>query len=155
MIGHLESTRQFKPREEPRGGSSKGKPQTRWPLFLVVIADAVFITHKGTIDAALADRRFISLAAFSNRLNHLLPGFSRYMANHPTKKPYSNLKNRVYKMYYSGTSDRGPDHDPKTRAAVSKEHWRHKVAPDSDLALLHDQVMRGTIVQIPDWRDRL
>jgi hypothetical protein len=154
MIGHMEKVRAFKPTNGP-GGSKKGKSNARWPLFLKVVADAVVIAHKGSIDAALADRNYISPAALKARLEQLLPGLEQYIAERPSKDPYAQLKNRVYKMYYSGTSDRGRDHDPRTRAAMSREHWRNQVPAADELALLHDKVMRGSVATIKDWRSRL
>lgn len=156
-IGHMEEVRDFRPRPGI-GGSKKGKPQGPWPLFLLIAGDAVWMRYKGTIDACLRDRRFIPIKAFEEQLNILLPGLEDWMDEKAAGRrtnPYKLLHNRVYKMYYSGTSDRGRAHDPHTRAAMSREHWRHKVSASDPLVSLHDNAVRGRVARIYDWRTRL
>jgi hypothetical protein len=82
-------------------------------------------------------------------MNRLCPGWQVCIGERTT--PLEKLLlNRVYKMYYSGTSDRGKGHDPRTRSAVSREHWRSHT---EGLALekLHDKILRGRITEIENW----
>jgi hypothetical protein len=59
------------------------------------------------------------------------------------------LKNRGYKQGYSGTSDRGPNHDPRTRDNRSDEYWRrNERAPE--LEDFYAAVVRGC--GVTDWK---
>ncbi len=157
-IGHISGGRPFRP-QQGGGGSKPGKPQKQWPLLFRVLADALVIQFKGSMDAFLKDRTQMPLDNFQDRLDLLLPGWQRW--HEQTAGPRSTnraklLHNRVYKMYYFGSSaHNGETHDPRTRAAVSPEHWTTKVAVGSPLRDLHDQVLRGLVVTIPNWKEYL
>jgi len=91
-------------------------------------------------------------------LEKVLPGVWQWIATNfnPTKTtPWALLKNRVYKMYYSGTSDRGKRHDPNTRATVSGEHWTKKVGEGSDLFALAENIDLGKATTVLLWEDYL
>ena len=154
VMGHLTTRRKFKPTGSG-GGSSKGKPQGSYPLIVLVVADAIFIQSKGTIDAMIHDRNMqISAVELKSRLAKILPGVWAWLDRHNpttvTPKP-ELVKNRVYKMYYSGTTDRGYGHDPHTRAAMSKEHWRCRTG-GTRFESIHEGLIRGEIRKITGWR---
>lgn len=138
-----------------RGGSRPRKPHNRWPEVMLVVADAVVSQVKGGPDVWVTDRRRqIDEAVFRTRMERLLPGVWWWLDRHhsPTKSRKSQLLlNRVYKMYYNGTSARGRDHDPTTRNAMSAEHWSHRHGPDSPLARVHEQVARGLVETVEGW----
>lgn len=158
MITHQESRpRKFKNRPQYRPeGTGLGKPQSNWDLLFKVLADAVLTRVKGTMEAWIVDRRQpLTVEQFRSQMAALVPFMWEYVAQ--TMKGRNTdqallLMGRVYKMYYSGTSDRGTKHDPSTRAvAESGEHWHKKVPPASPLWRLHEDVLRSRIQKIPDW----
>lgn len=156
-VGHMgRRPRKFQPSSNP-GGSKPGKPQGKWPWVLKIMADAVFETAKGTSDAWKKDRSSpITKEQFRDRMEMLAPGWQTYMqeTNGSRKTPWDELLyNRVYKMHYSGTSDRGKNHDPSTRACESGEHWTKRFHMDDPLARLHEAVTRGETRV--DWRSFL
>jgi hypothetical protein len=155
-IGRFEG-RQFKP-SGGKGGSEKGKPQGSWPWVYKVIGHAVIERAKGSSEAWLVDRRFkISRREFELAMLNLLPGFDSHIR---ALMPYRDthwsklLRNRVYKMYYNGTSARGKNHDPMTRATPSPEHWRNHIPLGDKLHELHELIVTGRIQEIKkidDW----
>lgn len=157
-ILHATKPRPFKPTGKG-GGSKKGKPQGYWPMVIKVVADAILLRPKGTMDAWVIDRKLpMPFEEFERQLELILPGvwefIERTMGYLKTTKARL-LYNRVYKMYYSGTSDRGLNHDPRTRACESGEHW-HKFVPEGDpLRNLHDNILRSMIVRVANWSDYL
>lgn len=157
-IGHLnDDKRPFKPTGKG-GGSKKGKPQTEWPWVLKIIAHAILVRAKGSSDAWKVDRKQrLSRKEFGRRMDAMCPGWREWAReNKPgVVTPLEELlSNRVYKMYYSGTSDRGSDHDPATRACESKEHWTKHFAATSMLGQLHERVERGEVC-VENWKDYL
>ncbi len=156
-IQHNFEGRAFRP-TGTGGGSQPGKPQGRWPWVLKIIGDALAIRAKGSSEAWQRDRRFrLTEAEFGKRMDHVAPGWRWWAANYIGKRatPYERLlMNRIYKMYYSGTSDRGPNHDPTTRAAQSDEHWSKHFAADHPLGRLHDDIVKGHS-QVLNWEDFL
>jgi hypothetical protein len=114
------------------GAGRKLFPWKRDYPWLVIAAEQLFVVQSGSGDALLEDRHWVlnwnlSADCLKDELESLFPGISDYMDKAwDWKTPWPLLlKNRVYKMYYSGTSDRGTEHDPLTRATVSREHWRY------------------------------
>jgi len=155
MIGHTNRD-PFVPRETG-GGSKKGKIFLPWPLVYVVAAEAVGLTYYGTMEV-LQNKRAQPIG-FCDRLSQMLPGWHEERASEYLVKcgrmPDSTLSdllwNRVYKgAAYSGTSDRGPNHDPRTRNTQSKEHWTRKVPSGHSLFQLHEDIRRG--IPRPDWK---
>jgi hypothetical protein len=164
MRGHLNTRQHFRPKRSPVGGSQPGKPQNRWPLGILVVAEAVYRRSAGGMEALLHNRDWASMGLDSKglllkrELGKLCPGIWAWIDRNftPTKTtPWKNLHNRVYKMYYSGSSDRGPAHDARTRAAVSGEHWTRKVPEGHNLFKVHEQVDRGSVTIMGDWKDWL
>lgn len=136
------------------GGSKKGKPQGQWPWSVKVVAHAIIIRDKGSKDAALNDRKWMSEVKFGRQMDVLLPGWRELMREILGERKTSLerlLMNRVYKMLYSGTSDRGKKHDPLTRASFSKEHWEHQIPVGSDLHQIHDDIVDGRITTVKNW----
>lgn len=166
MRGHLTDTRRpFRPTLRG-GGSEKGKPWNRWPLLFVVVADAVYSGKAGGLEALVGNRDWEGMGCTSEALveavDDLMPNAWEWVLDNlkPTKTlPWKNLHNRVYKMYYSGTSARGPKHDPRTRAAISKEHWHNRVptgTPEGEeLRKLHEQIERGQVRLLSNWLELL
>lgn len=149
--------RKFRPSGNS-GGSRPGKPQGRWPVVLLVVADAVCTRAKGTQESWLVDRNSVSSEVFGGIMDSHCPGWRDWFLDNfgPRDTPLPRLLlNRVYKMYYSGTSDRGPGHDPLTRATYSSEHWTRRVPADSPLTELYQSVLRGVRPVIHDWKDYL
>jgi hypothetical protein len=100
--------------------------------WLVIAAEQVCVAAAGSSDALLENRDWaatwgLTPGRLRRELEKLFPGVGEYLdaqtCDQDTPWP-KNLLNRVYKMYYSGTSARGGKHDPSTRAAESEEHWR-------------------------------
>jgi hypothetical protein len=155
MIGHHDKkAREFKPRCNG-GGSKPGKPQGRWPRLFTVCADAILLSVKGTRDMWSVDRRMF-IKVLEVRMDTLFPGWQEHVQETMPRrktKPTRLLSNRVYKMYYNGTSARGRKHDPTTRATQSKEHWTNYVAGDSPLRPLHDKVQRTIVNVVPNWKE--
>lgn len=158
-LGHLnaDGVLPFRPTGKG-GGSKKGKPQGRWPWVMKIALHAIIIRAKGTSDAWKIDRRYrLTLAEMKVRLDAVLPGWEEYAREHLGYRKTSYIEllaNRVYKMYYSGTSDRGRGHDPQTRACESREHWSKHHAATSPLGRLHERIERGEVC-VPDWRSYL
>jgi hypothetical protein len=157
MQGHLgDNVRPFKP-SSGGGGSKKGKPQWHWPWVLKAIADAIFERAKGSSDAWKTDRSArLSLAQFKDRMDDIAPGWEDYcsaVGGHRATPWAELLHNRVYKMHYSGTSDRGVGHSPETRACDSSEHLTKHYHVSSPMAKLHLAVVRGETRV--DWKSFL
>lgn len=157
-LGKIKKPRGFRP-QLGGAGSVPGKPQGRWPLVLVVVADALFTRAKGTQESWLIDRDCcLTSVQFNELMDGLCPGWSDwYLSEFGARKTTCSvlLKNRVYKMYYSGTSDRGKRHDPYTRATYSREHWTRKIPAGHPLRDLYQNVLHGKVVSIPNWRTYL
>jgi hypothetical protein len=156
-IGPIESgVRPFRPTGKG-GGSEKGKPQGAWPMFAKMMGEAVILRVKGTRDAMVKDRSMrVSAQRFHEMMEELCEGFWEEMADILGERASTYerlLLNRVYKAAaYNGSSARGPDHDPLTRASQSSEHWLNKVPVGHELRDIHDQVSRSLVTRIPDWR---
>lgn len=160
MIGRMVTNpRKFKNQKQRRKkGSGKGRICKPWPMFVKVMADAVITRAKGTMEAWVYDRRCpLSPEEFCRQMEALLPGFMEWIKEtRKTQSPIDDLINRVFKMYYSGTSDRGTNHDPSTRAvAESGEHWHKKVPSNSHWWTLHEMVFHHSISSIPNWKEQL
>lgn len=162
-IGHDDTPRPFKPTEKG-GGSKKGKKQGKWPWILKIVAHAVIINWKGTMEAYLSNRKGFPRKILKERMDSLCPGwlewyrseFGERIAKTKNSCAYTDLlDNRVYKMYYDGTSSRGVGHDPNTRAAFSVEHYTKHIPQTHRLAVLHDDIRRGSVVRIDNWMDYL
>jgi hypothetical protein len=119
------------------GGSKQGKPQGYWPWVLKVIADAVCVRAAGGREAWQRMRMppFPGTtwkekeAAFGQAMDVMCPGWQEWhrqkFGDRATPLP-ELLYNRAYKASnYNGSSARGKDHDPRTRATMSSEHWHH------------------------------
>jgi len=148
----------FKPRGTG-GGSEKGKPQWLWPILIIVVGEAILIRAHGSHEAFVADRRSpMSVKDWAAEVERYLPGVWEWIqATSPsvTYKP-SLLWNRVYKGgKYSGTSDRGPRHDPRTRANPSGERWTMRTPADHPFHKIHQAIINGTQLPIVNWRDFL
>lgn len=156
-LGHGDVGRRFRSSGGP-GGSRPGKPHGRWPLPIKVVADAVVLRTKGTVDRMVEDRTMMPEASFRLAMEMLLPGIWDWAQEHIGPRATSHatlLQNRVFKMYYSGTSDRGKRHDPMTRAAVSREHWHSRVPANDPLRTLHSSICSFRVIEIRDWRTSL
>jgi hypothetical protein len=154
-IGRIVDGRGFKPTGKG-GGSRRGKAQRgSWPLLFKVLADALVMRAKGTEESWTADRRMLlTPMQLGDQLDVLTPGWRPFIERKMPGRMTDRLEllaNRVYKMYYDGTSSRGAGHDPLTRATQSREHWRHVVPQGSPLYLLHDRVRHGEVTVINDW----
>lgn len=153
-VSHIQNKRGFTP-QPGGGGSKKGKPQQLWPKWTKVAADAIWIRKKVTIDAILLDRKnFPTDEHLRAAMESLFPGFWEWCekVRAPTKSTkWHLLNNRPYKMYYSGTSDKGRVHDPRSRATMSKEHWFNWRTEEFDK--LHQEIIELGI-PIPDWKER-
>jgi hypothetical protein len=127
----------FKPRPQNRKkGTGEGRTCFLWVKrlpWLLIAAEQLLVVDSGGGDALLEKRKWkvnwnISPAMLKQELENMFPGLSEYMRRQKTwVTPWEELLlNRVYKMYYNGTSARGHNHNPNTRAAISSEHWRNK-----------------------------
>lgn len=158
-----DSIRPFRPMSPGHhaGGSKKGKPQgPPYPWLFKVVADAIRLRTRGSIDAALADRSTkMSNNVKRQHLDALMPGWEQWLLENrgARKTDYCELLfNRPYKgTEYSGSSDRGKCHDPRTRAASSSEDWRKHVPVGHPLWKLHSDIMHGVVASIPNWRELL
>lgn len=158
-VGHLpkKAPRAFKPNGYG-GGSKPGKVQNRWPWVGKIVMDAITIRAKGSIDAMIRDRRCpFSMEEFEAIVETTMPGIWEYLATtmKATQDRIGDGYNRVYKMYYSGDSDRGPDHDPWTRACMSREHWHYRFGANHPLAELHERVLTGREPVVLNWKEYL
>ncbi len=124
----------FKPSPQTRRmGSGKGRVcrawRGNWP-WLVMAAERICVEQAGDEGVLLEDRRWskvhrITKLWLRDRLEYLFPGVRKYIEGSPGgEDPWRDLLNRVYKMYYKGTSD-GNYKDAITRPTISDEHWRH------------------------------
>lgn len=149
--------------QERAEGTGKGRTLFKWKdnlPWLVVAADQIAIEAAGSADALLENRYWarewgITPARIKQDLEVIFPGITDYLW---TQKDWNTpweelLKNRVYKMYYNGTSARGYDHDPNTRASISNEHWRSWKLQDDKVELVLEAVAKHE--PIPDWKERL
>jgi len=162
MIQAIDHESNFKPRPQRRKkGSGAGKVCRPWVSWgwLLIAAERIVVRRAGSETALLKERYWAKVWGIRpdwlrRQLEGYFPGISKWLESTPGgSRPWYDLKNRVYKMYYRGTSDRGPDHDPRVRAAVSSEHWRSK-----DYRLKWEkQVLEVIQSGLPykDWRDWL
>src|ERR1700733_2759565 len=158
-MGHVpkkRKIREFKPTGKG-GGSRKGKPQGSWPRLFKVVAHALMTRPKGSDDLAIEDRHNeISLEQFAEQMEAMLPGWQEEVKDVATRRRKTPLPallwNRAYKMLYSGTSDRGKNHDPRTRAMVSKEHWKAYIPVGHPYRKIHDDIMTHKITTVKDWK---
>jgi len=134
VIRHSQKTN-FCPRPQSRKvGSGRGREMFPWKRkypWLVIAAEQLFVVASGSGDGMLEERNWAATWALTpqwlgRQLEALFPGINEWLDSAWEGKTdwRYNLKNRVYKMYYNGTSARGADHDPQTRASMSNEHWR-------------------------------
>lgn len=145
--------------QERKSGCGLGRRLFPWKKsypWLVMVMEQVCVSRAGSeadllVNRAWGDTWGITPSWLRAEVGRLFPGLPEHLdretADQKTPWP-SNLKNRVYKMYYAGTSDKGVRHDPKTRASVSREHWRNWPSR----VLWEDRVMRiarGKLVL--DW----
>jgi hypothetical protein len=138
------------------GGSRKGKPQGIWPWLVKVVADAVVIRSKGGTFMVIIDRRLgITPEKFAEQMDIVLPGWREVILGERKTPLEVLLMNRVYKMYYSGTSDRGRGHDPRTRAVMSGEHWMNQVPAGHPYYQIHDDIVCNRITTVENWRKYL
>jgi len=154
----LEKARPFEPTGKG-GGSKPGKPQWTWPEVMKVVAAAVAVRAAGSEKELIDNKKFpLKLREFDAQMSLLLPGWKRVCDRAGGKRKTnwaSLLKNRPYKIWYAGTSDRGTDHDPKTRAAPSKEHWRRRVPCDSPLVTVYNNVVSNRVSTVDGWHEYL
>jgi hypothetical protein len=141
------------------GGSKKGKPQSLWPLIYIVVASALEDQWKGSWEGRVVDRNSMPFKEWEHRMAQALPGCWEIA---PTVMPGRKtdlaklLKNRPYKRdIYSGTSDRGKNHDPRTRAAVPKESWRRRITPSDPLMKIYEDLRTGRIIVVENWQEYL
>lgn len=133
-MDHVDHESNFRNKpQNRRKGSGKGKICRPWVKkwgWLLIATERLFVYKAGSETTLLKERRWKSKLGLTEAWMEIavdarFPGFIAYLKTTPGgPNPIADLWNRVYKMYYSGSSDRGPRHDPKTRAAVSREHWR-------------------------------
>jgi hypothetical protein len=125
----------FHPRPQNRKiGSGKGRKNFDWIgrlPWVLVAAEQLFVLGSGSEGGLLEQRHWVKCWNLTPRdlrcqLGKLFPGLPEYVESiHPNPRScWALLKGRVYKMYYNGTSARGFDHDPMTRASISREYWR-------------------------------
>jgi hypothetical protein len=144
MIGHGKPERPFHPTGKG-GGSKKDKPQREWPLIAVVVADAVHIRFKGTIDKAIACKKAMPGVAWAKALNTLMPGWEAMALETQGLRatPYSRLLfNRVYKMYWENG-----------KAVASREQWFNKVPHNHPYKEIHDKILNGEISVLENWKE--
>lgn len=162
-IKHSQKTN-FQPKQQKRKqGSGKGRKMFKWKEdmpWLVMASEQFYIGHSGSGEALLEDRAWVrrwnlSAAGLRDFVGYLFPGLLEYMDSMTGWKTpwHKRLHNRVYKMYYNGTSARGVDHNPNTRASVSNEHWRNW-----DCRGLYEEIILKAVLReepYPGWRDWL
>lgn len=145
-------------RQDGTGAGRKLFPwKAQWP-WLVMAAEQMVVLAAGSEGALLEDRNWagrwgVTPEWLRLRVEQTFPGLPAALdglwgGDTPWEQ---NLKNRVYKMYYSGTSDRGTGHDPRTRATVSREHWRYWPARVEWEETVVRAVARGGVVR--NWGD--
>lgn len=115
-------------------GSGKGRKCFRWKdnlPWLVIATDLLCCKQAGGSDAILEYRDWVGRWQITPewirlRLEEIFPGVSVHVAEvKPSPSRWKDLKNRVYKMYYYGTS--AGNLNPDTRATRSPEHWHNWV----------------------------
>jgi hypothetical protein len=116
-------------------GSGSGRRLMPWKRtygWLLIAAEQLVVGQAGSEGALLENRSWmttwgISSAWLARRVDKLFPGVYDHLTTLDVSEVgwQNNLYNRVYKMYYNGTSARGTKHDPRTRASISIEHWRN------------------------------
>lgn len=155
-IGHIHNPTPFRPSLRG-GGSNKGKPHDYWPWIIKIVADGVVTRWAGSLDARRVHRKQMPITEFKQQVDALLPGWEDYIQTKfsPRKTSFVLLlMNRVYKSMYNGTSARGKNHDPYTRATMSKEHWTNHHPANSPLGQIYESVLRGAVI-IPNWKNYL
>lgn len=127
--------------------------------MLIVVSEALVDAAKGPHESWQKDRRSpYTMAEFERRLEQMLPGireFCRWMKPGQKTSFARLMYNRVYKHNYSGTSDRGENHDKSTRATRSGEDWRRKVPADHNYRRLYDDVRQNRLSVVPRWWEQL
>lgn len=135
---HKSQKTNFKPHPQQRKeGSGEGRAMFPWKrkyAWLLLAVDQLYINKAGSADALLEDRKWeesygITRDWLWQQIWILFPGLTAHLTNEHRRlgiktRWSQNIHNRIYKMYYNGTSARGTAHDPTTRASVSREHWR-------------------------------
>lgn len=157
VLGFAKVQRPFVPNAGIPGGSKKGKPQAKIPELLIVVADAIFVRAAGSIEKLVDDRAWpLTCAQLKEQMDTTLPGWQKYWPSGKRKTALQKLlKNRVYKGYYNGTSSRGVDHDPSTRASISTEHWRTRVGTTHMLREVWSRVRSCQQLVIKNWKEYL
>lgn len=154
----------FKPRPQVRPvGIGAGREMFQWAKllpWLLIAAEQLYVAAAGSEGAILEDRDWkknwdLGGDRLAAELEHLYPGLNEYLLScHSWNTPWQVLlANRVYKMFYNGSSARGFGHDPRTRPSLSKEHWRNKNYRVSWEATVVREVFLNQPVL--DWRSRL
>lgn len=126
----------FKPRPQKRNkGTGAGRKMFPWKRnlpWLLIAGEQLVIERAGSSDAVLEERQWVLIWNISpdnlaSQLDQLFPGIERYLDSLTWGDTHWRklLHNRIYKMFYNGTSARGHNHDPTTRAMMSPEHWRN------------------------------
>jgi len=136
--------------QERAVGTGEGRTLFPWRRdygWLVIAAEQLVVEAAASQDALLEHRNWvdkwnITSTRLADDLENLFPGLAAHL---DTAKEWVTpwpelLKNRIYKMYYSGSSDRGSAHDARTRATISSEHWRHWAIQDERVAQILDLV---------------
>jgi len=155
--GHLLERRLFKPTLRG-GGSRPGKAQNTWPIGILVVAEALYRRSAGGMEQLTHNRAWAKMGLtpswLKKELEVLLPGVWAWVEIYLPAKTlaWKRLHNRIFKMYYNGTSARGVNHDPFTRASISREHWTNKVPEGNFLIEWHTKVDRGLVHVIPQWQ---
>ncbi len=144
-----QAAKPFKPNPDIKGGSKKGKAYLPWPIKSIAFADGLIMGWKG--GDWDTDRRGPPLLEFMKMLDARAPWIldcrmeAVAKSNHKDKSRKAQadlLKNRVYKGHYDGTSSRGSNHDPNTRASTSREFWRSKCGSNI-VEVYYERGLRG------------
>lgn len=162
-MDHVDHKTNFKNRPQNRkAGSGKGRRCRPWERewgWLLIAAERTCVYQAGSETSLLKNRDWakkwgIRPEWLIDRLDEVFPGVKLWLSRTSGgPNPFRDLRNRVYKMFYNGSSARGVNHDPKTRAAMSSEHWRNKSYRNKWEGVVID-IVRGQ-TPYPDWRDWL
>lgn len=142
----------FRPSPQQRQqGSGAGRPMLPWKKkyhWLVIAAELLIQDQAGGRDNLLLHRDWshkwgITSGWLKRRVERMFPGITEHLNSvwFGSTDWEKNLLNRVYKMFYNGTSARGYKHDPQSRASFSKEHWmswpsQHRIREETVLEMV-------------------
>lgn len=152
----------FTPRPQTRTkGTGAGRKTFQWKSrlpWLLIASEQIFVKQACSEGGLLEDRSWKSRWGLTSErlrreLEQIFPGLPRYLDSaHDWRTPWEDLlSNRVYKMFYNGTSARGSGHDPRTRASWSREHWRSWSVPDEREEIILRVISRSEICRL--WKD--